>query len=296
MKKEIELEPHVSVFGQSYPRAEIFKLGLIALFFILMSVFAGAFLYLDWRDQQLQKAVKMEAVEQMEVEAAKLKELEDPLKSFFGRYLQQTGFDQVESIRAVGEYTVNDITMQLTFLAKRPRLYKQSLRIKGRLIEFGYDGVDVWFEQSHGVVDSSDVDLMNLNKALAILESTIPCLAWDYDAESEVNDFELMPDAIWQGHACRVVKNTGLISGSPVYHYIDIETGFEHYRRASIQISDKRFKDVELFYSQPLKGSSYSVPSGIELLLDGQIYYNVRFETVEVNKGIPTFLFRPSGK
>jgi len=293
MKEKSEAEPYVFILGQPFPRGEIIKLSLIAFFVLLMSTVGGLFIYKDWRKGQESRAAKQQEIQQMEAATAVLQKAQiDPLKAFFQSYLEQTRYDQVESIRAVGVYTVGDLSMELTFLAKRPRLYRQTLTKGDQLIEFGYDGEAVWFEQSHGVVDSADPALMNLNKALAILESTIPCLAWDYDPKASSSTFELMPNVEWQGHACYVIKNTKLLEGSPVYHYIDQATGFERYRRASVQIAPRRYKDVELFYTPPAEGAAYSIPSGMELLLDGRLYYKVAFETVEVNHGIPTFLFR----
>ena len=160
--------------------------------------------------------------------------------------------------------------MDFTFMAKRPRLYRQKLSKGDHLVEVGYDGSEVWFNQSHEVVDSQDAALMTLNRTLAILESTIPCLAWDYDIEKPLGGLELMPESEWEGHECFVVKNTKLLADTPVYHYMDKATGFEHYRRASVEIAPGRFKDVELFYDPPLPGAVYPIPSGIELLLDGR--------------------------
>lgn len=159
------------------------------------------------------------------------------------------------------------------------------------MVEVGYDGKEVWFEQSHDIVDVSDPSLMKLNRTLAIIESTIPCLAWDYDIEKPLDGLELMSESEWQGHECFVVKNTKLLVDVPVYHYIDKTMGFERYRRASIEIAPGRFRDAELFYDLPLTGAAYPIPSGIELMLDGRLFYKVSFDTVDVNKGVPSFLF-----
>lgn len=285
MKSPDDTEPYVFIFGQSFPRSEIIRLCFIAGFTIVMIILmiGGVFLYLNSR-------------EGVEVREAKFEELAavkavDPLRQFYGGYLRKTRFDQVDSIRAVGIYDVNEIEMEFTFMAKRPRLYRQKFRKDGNLIEIGYDGEEVWFKQSYDTVDSDDPALMRLNRALAILESTIPCLAWDYDIEKPLDGLELMSESLWQGHECYVIKNTKLFDDFPVYHYIDRLIGIERYRRASIEIAPGRFRDAELFYDPPLQGSVYPIPSGMELMLDGRLFYKVNFDTVDVNKGVPTFLF-----
>lgn len=296
MKEKLNVERYVFILGQSFPRSELVKLGLIAGFVVLMLTVGGVFFYLDWRGARLARVEKLAESEPLDTPLYKAVGVEasarDPLVAFFDEFIGMTRFDEVDSIRAVGLYTVNGVEMELTFLAKRPRLYRQTLEKGSAVIEFGYDGDDVWFEQSHAVVDDEDSALMNLNRYLAIFESAIPTLSWDYDVETVDQTFELMPDTVWAGKLCHVVKNKGLIDGSPVYHYIDKKTGFEHYRRASLQIAPRRYKDVELFYDDPLADAKYPIPSGMELLLDGRLYYKVVFEQVEINQGIPSFLFQ----
>lgn len=294
MKNKNKRETYVFIMGHAFPRSELIKLVTIALLVFLMLAAGAGYFYFDWLEGQKKRAENVEDVLEFEEEAALAKAELNPLKSFFETYLKQTSFDQVDSIRAVGPYEVDDVKMELTFLAKRPGLYRQSLRLNDLLIEFGYDGEEVWFSQTHEVVDSADPDLMNLNKSLAILESAIPSLAWEYDPKVPITEFELMPDIVWEGDDCYVIKNTGLLEGIPVYHYIDKATGFEHYRRASVQIAPKRFKDVELFYDPPLADSKYPIPGGMELLLDGRLYYKVEFESVRVNPGLLNYLFEKS--
>lgn len=234
------------------------------------------------REAKLAEQERLEEIAEVDV---------DPLRLFFENYLDQSRFNEVETIRATGVYDVNDIVMDFTFMAKRPRLYLQRLEKGGHLIEFGYDGEEHWFRQSHQVLDRDDPELNALNQTLAILESTVPGLAWDYEIEKPLDGLELLRDSEWRGFPCYVVKNTKLLGGSPVYHYIDKERMFERYRRASVEIGPNRYKDVELFYDPPLPETGYPIPSGIELLLDGRLYYKVSFDKVYVNQGIANFLF-----
>ena len=99
-----------------------------------------------------------------------------------------------------------------------------------------------------------------------------------------------MPEAEWNRHPCTVIKNNSLIPETAVYHYFDKETGFEHYRRASIKVDERRFKDAELFFSEPLE-DAYGLPSKVELLVDGRVSYKIAFDKILVNQGLPNFLF-----
>lgn len=205
----------------------------------------------------------------------------------------------MNSIRALGTYTSGDIVMQLTQLAKQPRYYKQVLALNGRELHAGFDGHELWFKQNHPIVDESDEPLMRLNRALAMLECSIPAIVWEYEnalsnEEPEVlNYFELLPEVEWQGRTCIVVKNTRMLDG-PVFHYIDKASKLELYRRASVQISERSLRDVELFFKDPLEDSFYPLPSGFELWVDGQLYCTADFDKVEVNRGLAGYLFRPT--
>lgn len=251
MKDKYKPETYVFIMGQSFPRGELIKLSLIALFLLLALTVGGVLYYLDWRETQLLRAANREKVDAFQEEVELEKVTIGPLKQFFEDYLQQTKFDEVDSIRAVGAYKLEQDEMEITFLVKRPGLYRQTLSMESLLLEFGYDGETVWLTQSREVIESSNLELLKLNKLLATLESSIPCLAWSYDPKEPITQYELMPETSYDGHECYVIKNTELLPGMAVYHYIDKESKFEYYRRASVQISPRRYKDVELFYDPP---------------------------------------------
>ena len=187
--------------------------------------------------------------------------------------------------------------MDFTLFAKQPRLYKQVLEAHGRKLEAGFDGKDLWYRQNYPLLDTEDEDLLALNRALAILECSIPCIAWEYETaglvearEGSTAGLQLLAETEWKGRRCQVVKNLRLLD-SPVYHYIDSETGLEVYRRASVNLDARRQKHVELFYQEPIGDWAYPLPSGFELWIDGHLFCTVEFDTVEMNPGLVNFLF-----
>lgn len=278
----------INVFGNTIHRTEFYKLLFFA--FLACAVVVGSGLYLTWDYFFPTRSEVTEADQEQAVEVI-TEEVVDPRDVFFEQHFAATRYDEVESIRASGTYTSGEVQMKIVFLAKNPHFYKQTLLYKDVKVEAGYDGTQLWYKQSHAVVDDSDEALTKLNRALTMLECAIPCLTWEYEKSAEAKEnFQLMGDETWDGRLCSVVKNLGLLE-SPVYHYIDAQTGLEVYRRSSVLIDDRRRKDVELFYLPPLEGLEYALPSGFELMVDGVLYCTAMFDKIEVNRGLPDFLF-----
>jgi hypothetical protein len=287
MTKE-KLEPYHFIFGQSFPRGELIKLAVIGLLLASGLSVAGYFIYKDWAKGQ---AVKLEQIEAaVELDAAVIQPL-SPLEQFHERYRAQSQMGEVQSIRALGRYEVGELVMDLEFLAKRPSHYKQRISYQGHVVEMGSDGEDVWLRQTEPpLMDVSSEGLQSFNESLALLESTIPCISWLFEDEIAAEVLEVMPDAVWNQYPCTVIKNNSLIPETAVYHYFDKETGFEHYRRAAIRVDERRFRDAELFFSKPME-DAFGLPSQIELLVDGRVFYKITFDKIWVNQGLPSFLF-----
>ena len=278
----------INVFGNTIHRTEFYK--LLFFGFLVLSVVLGSLGYLTWSYFFPARTV-VTAADQVEAVEVMTEKVVDPRDVFFEQHFAATRYDEIESIRATGTYTSGDVEMELIFLAKNPHFYKQTLLYEQVKVEAGYDGEQLWYQQSHAVVDDSDEALTVLNRALSMLECAIPCLTWEYEKGPEAKEnFQLMGDETWNGRHCLVVKNLGLLE-SPVYHYIDAETGLEVYRRSSVAIDARRRKDVELFYLPPLEGSEYALPGGFELHVDGVLYCTATFDQIEINRGLPDFLF-----
>lgn len=180
------------------------------------------------------------AVEEKELRA------QDPVRLFIENHFAVTRYNEVNSIRAVSTYTAGDVVMDFTLLGKQPRFYKQTLEANERIIEAGFDGKELWYRQNYPLLDQADEGLLKLNRALAMLECSIPCLAWEYEEEGLVEEraqstagFQLLPETPWNGKLCQVVKNLRMLD-TPVYHYFDTDTGLELYRRASVTIDERR--------------------------------------------------------
>ena len=291
MSKKPDNYEWIFIFGTPIYRTEFYKLlafGCLGCFTVL-----GVVGYFAWSVFLPKPARELAVVEVEQAEAMEVISTEpvDPLEQFFEQHFVATRYNEIESIRATGTYISGTVEMKIVFLAKNPHFYKQTLVYKHTTIEAGYDGSQLWYAQTHPVLDAADSSLNAMNRALAMMECAIPCLSWEYEkgVEAQAN-FQLMPDEVWNGRACLVVKNTGLLD-SPVYHYLDAETGLEVYRRASVIVDERRRKDVELFYLPPLENSEYALPSGFELHVDGVLYCTAKFDKIETNRGLPDFLF-----
>ena len=278
----------IIILGHSVHRTEFYK--LLFFGFMVLSVVVGSGLYLAW-DLLFPTRNIVTAADEAQAAEVITEAVVDPRDVFFEQHFAATRYDEIESIRASGTYTSGQVEMELIFLAKNPHFYKQTLLSGGVKVEAGYDGSQFWYRQSHAVVDDSNEALATLNRALAMLECAIPCLAWEYEKGAEAREnFQLMGDETWNERHCFVIKNLGLLE-SPVYHYIDAETGLEVYRRSSVAIDARRRKDVELFYLPPIEGGEYALPGGYELMVDGVLYCTAIFEQIEINRGLPDFLF-----
>jgi hypothetical protein len=45
-------------------------------------------------------------------------------------------------------------------------------------------------------------------------------------------------------------------------------------------------------YAAPLEGADYPIPAGFELWMDGVLYCTARFDQIDVNVGLPNFMFQ----
>lgn len=285
----------VVIWGHTFHKAELVKLACIFGFFFLIALGVAGYLgNYYWQAHQSKLA---EAEGEIET-VIEVKEQMDPVRRFVETHFAKTRFNEVNSIRAVGRYTAGDVELAFTLLGKQPRFYKQVLEFNGRKIEAGFDGQQMWYLQNYPLLDKDDAGLLSLNRALAMLECSIPCIAWEYEEEGLVEErvksnagFQLLPDTEWNGKRCQIVKNLRMLD-TPVYHYFDAETGLELYRRASVSIDERRQKDVELFFKEPLEGLEYPIPSGFELWVDGRLFCTAEFDTIEVNRGLMNYLFQ----
>lgn len=302
MKKTNAKNEWVTILGHPFHRDELVKLLIIGFLFIL--VVGGTVGYFIWKVFDDQKRFR-EIVAEEEV-AAEEREftflpnqlaeavVESPVEHFLFSHFAATRFNEVKSIRAIGTYTSGEVELEFTLMGKHPRFYKQVLKGYGKVLEAGYDGNELWYRQSDQLLDTNDESLTKLNSALAMLECSIPCLAWEYNTEGdkEVNElnFELLPEVEWNGRPCIIVKNFSMLE-NPVYHYIDKDTGLELYRRSLVRISERREKDVEIFFKEPMEDLEYPITSGFELWIDGKLHATASFDKVEVNRGIANYLF-----
>lgn len=287
----------IVIWGQTVHKMELMKLGCVLGLLILTGGVVAAYLGHYYRQAHEEKLAKVE--QQRETTLGERKQsAKEPVQRFIDTHFAKTRYDEVNSIRATGTYTADGVVLDFKLFGKQPRFYKQVIEANGRKIEAGFDGNALWYRQNYPLVDKADEGLRALNRALAMLECAIPCVAWEYEKEGLIEkreespaSFQLLPEADWNGKRCQIVKNLRMLD-TPVYHYFDSETGLEVYRRASVTLDARRQRDVEIFYKEPMGDLEYPIPSGFELWVDGRLFCTVQFETMEINRGLMNYLFQ----
>ncbi|NQY32226.1 MAG: hypothetical protein HRT56_03540 [Coraliomargarita sp.] len=286
----------VVLMGHPFHKLEVLK--ICAFFLVVTLAFVGvvAFMLFD------SATVTRQEQEIVDTHVASKQEAgpdfqQNPVEHFFEQHLIKTKYDEVNSIRALGSYTTGDVEMDFELLVKKPRYYKQVIEKNGRKLEVGFDGSKLWYRQNHPLLDDNDPELVKLNTAIAVLECSIPSLAWEYETRVEEQNpevllqIEILPETIWRGRKCLIVRNHRLID-TAVYHYIDRETGLELYRHATVRLGTGGERKVELIYSEPMEGLDYQIPSGFELFVDGNLFCKAQFERVLINHGLMSYLFK----
>jgi hypothetical protein len=208
------------------------------------------------------------------------------LVTLLEKHLEVTQLSEVDSLIVHGAASAPTVTCELIIMSRRPNLY--ALKTEGigfkYTSKFGYDGKIGWSRQ----------DLLDLNKGgveffmrVALFESSLTQLAWSYQslgaAESELKPvLERLPDEQWQGRDCAVIVSRGLLP-MPIYHYIDLQSYEEVYRRTQV-LRETDLVDLEIYFAPSEAGVSPRLPMGYELYFDGTLHDSVTFTKFRPNR------------
>ena len=215
------------------------------------------------------------------------------LSELMDRHLKATGFGELDAFIVNGTASATSAALEVTLLARRPNLYKlktESDRID-YISQFGYDGQAGWFKQSGVKLPPEAVEFF---MRVALFESSVAHLAWSYQSD-EALEFgldtvlERLPAEQWEGRSCEVVVSRGLLP-FPIYHYIDLGTYEEVYRRAQIS-KETEMVDVALKFTPSDDTASPRIPKGYELYIGGALHDTVRYTKIRANRTILSSLF-----
>ena len=209
------------------------------------------------------------------------------------KHIKATQFGELDAFIVNGTAAAETVSCDVTLLARRPNLYKlktESDRID-YMSQFGYDGQAGWFKQSHVDLQPEDVEFF---MRVTLFESSVAHLAWSYQSDEALESgldtvLERLPPETWQGRACAVIMSRSLLP-FPIYHYIDLGTYEEVFRRTKIS-KGTEIVDVALKFAPSDDTASPRIPMGYELYIEGALHDTVRYTKVRANRTILSSLF-----
>jgi hypothetical protein len=215
------------------------------------------------------------------------------LSELMDRHLKATGFGELDAFIVNGTASATSAALEVTLMARRPNLYKlktESDRID-YMSQFGYDGQAGWFKQSHVDLQPEEVDFF---MRVALFESSVAHLAWSYQSDEALESgldtvLERLPSETWQGRPCAVVMSRSLLP-FPMFHYIDLGTYEEVFRRTKIS-KGTEIVDVALKFASSDGTASPRIPMGYELYIDGALHDTVRYTKIRATRTILSSLF-----
>lgn len=200
--------------GHSFHKMEFLKIIIFVMVAVIIASGIGVYFLYDYMTVRVEEE---ELLEQHIAFADQPIEAPDPVEAFLKNHFAVTRFNEVNSIHARGSYRMGELEVDIELLAKQPRYYKQIIRIGDRVLEVGFDGEELWYKETARILNTDDPAYLELTTVLAMLECAIPCLAWEYENGIEAKeitifeDFEILPDAEWDGRDCFIVKNMRLL-------------------------------------------------------------------------------------
>jgi hypothetical protein len=215
------------------------------------------------------------------------------LVTLLEKHLEATRLSEVDSLIVHGTASSTAVTCGLIMMARRPNLY--SLKTEGigfkHTSEFGYNGQLGWFKPNLLNLSRDEVEFF---MRVALFESSLAHLAWSYQslgaADSGLKSvLEHSPDEQWQGRACAVIVSRGLLPFL-IYHYIDLQSHEEIYRRTQV-LRGTDLVSLEMHFAPSEAGASPRLPMGYELYFDGTLHDTIAFDKMRPNRMLFKSLF-----
>lgn len=215
-----------------------------------------------------------------------------PLAGLLRSHREVIQADSLESLAFSGTYRTEGVEFDFELLAKRPGLFRQSLRHADLEILGGFDAKHYW--QKNPLLDEagSNRSAETANRTMLILESSFNALVWQYEGFG-LRGLRLMGLETHDGRICHVVRNKALVDPE-VLHYIDRDTFVERLRTCVIEVNGVELRiEIEYDYSTAVNtsGPVRQLPGGYDLRLNGAPVAEARFDSIRANIGVMTWVF-----
>ncbi|MEM1223310.1 MAG: hypothetical protein AAGH40_11145 [Verrucomicrobiota bacterium] len=280
----------IIILGQPVPRATVRNFIIAGIVFLLIMGAVAFYVVQEtlWRPVDVSEETKSDT---QEIAEPFVPVILNPLEKLLLRHIEATQFNDLTSLRVRGIYKSNDIEMEMLLQARSPDLYRQTLNYNNVEVDVGMVQGNLWVEQTHPVIDLDDKKLGEINNAVLRMESSIPSLAWRHDGGLAKLFLELGPNVIEDGKEYSIIYNRSY-SGIEIVHFIEKETALEKKRTTTITADDEDVT-IEIVYTGISTETKYNFPSGYEVLLNDELFYEVEFDSFEFNIGLASFLFEP---
>jgi len=228
-----------------------------------------------------------------EVDSMEMVVEESPLLKALRGHVAALDLAESQSITMWGTYTSANAPFAIAIFAKKPNLYRQSLRFNELAIDAGFDGKEYW--ENPQTNTGTDIRTA-FNDQLLVLESAFAALVWHFEAKG-VNRLSLEKAETTGAEDRLVLRNDALLPDS-VYHHLDAETHLETMRTAVLR-ADEGSIEVEIHYeykrSEPQPEVATYELSGYRMRIDGEEISVASLDAIESNRGVMPWMFaRPA--
>lgn len=295
---------HTRSWSRKRKSPVVFLLGLMS---ILGMTALGVYVMVQLKQVQVREAAedstKLEVMALVEEEptekeseqtALEAIEAASPLEKVILRHFAATQVNQMESIKLnaelqLGEESTAENQHQMVFYFRRPNLSRRVLMQNGLRLDMGFDGHEVWAAQVARNGISRIIDSLPESQKAQFRDSvTIGSYLWRY--ETEPDNFELLADEIVENIPCHVVAYEN--DSIRVLTYIDT---MDYFELARDEFPKDGSPKVYMSMSQHRSVDGVVIPHAIFTMSNGAVYSSVRITDVEINNGLPSYLFERPG-
>lgn len=282
----LQHEKWIRIWGRPY---DLRILVLQVIFTVLLIAFiVGAFFYTNKEISERRDYVGGEFSE-LESKISYREDSETPEFDALHQIMQLheyvLGFNKINSLLIQGEMFDGHTSVNLKMMAKPPESYFQLLEMDNKELKVTFINGKLEYDQNSALINTEDERLAGINKVLMVMECAIPLPAWLYVDQTNNLYLKRKYDEIYNGRECAVVENS-VLKDTIIRHYIDLATGQELSRQSEVK-GDR----LRVDYEELKEVTDVFFPTGYQVFLNGSFVCKATFDSIQINRGLPTFLF-----